>query len=189
MNYAESARKRVCTFDEDDSYPSPDDDLGDYVSTYFANDIPQATHPLPNINTATTRLPPGQEHQQDILESATDSWNSLFAHSTRDEYESVAAVAPVPNYANRANQPSTAPTPPTPLTMAVRRLCTLTTLTMEQQNGRIVATPQDRSMARIYHLCDDSGSPCYLADSILSQIRKEIVQNNLFSLSCPTYPT
>jgi hypothetical protein len=176
MNYAESARKRVCTFEN--SYPSPDDDLEEYVSTFFANDFPQATRPLPNIITATTRSLPGQEHQQDILELATDSWKSLFADSTRVKYESVAAVAPVPNYANRANQPSTAPTPHTPLTMAVSRLCSLTTLTMEQQNGRIVATPQDRSMARIYRLCDDSGSPRYLADSILSQIRKEIVQNN-----------
>jgi hypothetical protein len=90
----------------------------------------------------------------------------------------VAVVAPVSNYVNRANEPSTTPTPLTPLTIADSCLCSLTTLTMEQQNGRIVATPQDRSMARIYRLCDDSGSPRYLADSILSQIRKEIVQNN-----------
>jgi hypothetical protein len=33
MNYAESARKLVRTFDKDISYPSPGDDLGDYVST------------------------------------------------------------------------------------------------------------------------------------------------------------
>jgi hypothetical protein len=57
-------------------------------------------------------------------------------------------------------------------------LGSLKTLTMEQQNARIVATPQDWSMARIYRLCDDAGSPPYLADTILSQIRKEIVQNN-----------
>jgi hypothetical protein len=33
-------------------------------------------------------------------------------------------------------------------------------------------------MARIYRLCDDAGSPRYLADAIVTQIRKEVVLNN-----------
>jgi hypothetical protein len=82
-------------------------------------------------------------------------------------------LAPIPNNSSRVNEPPVTQTPP------IMALGSLTTLTMEQHNGRIVATPQDRSMARIYRLCDDSGSPRYLADAILSQMRKEIVQNQV----------
>ena len=41
LNYADTARKRVRTLDQDESFPSPDDDLGDYISTFSENHIPR----------------------------------------------------------------------------------------------------------------------------------------------------
>jgi hypothetical protein len=47
LNYAESARKRGCTSDPDDGFPTPDEDLGDYISTFFdTDDQPEADPPL-----------------------------------------------------------------------------------------------------------------------------------------------
>jgi hypothetical protein len=60
----------------------------------------------------------------------------------------------------------------------------ITTVSIEQQNSRVVATPQDRSMARIYQICYQAGSPQYLTDSLIQQLRIEIVLNG----SDPCHP-
>jgi hypothetical protein len=158
FNYAESARKRACTSLNADSIPSPAEDLGDYISTFFGN---PPTIPVTTVHT------PGLEPQQDTLELATDSWTSLYASS------SVAATAPPPP-ANTQQNSATNPVP-TPLN---HPLGTVMNITMEQQNNRIVSTPQDRSMAGIYRICDEAGSPRYLADRIIRQIKKEIILND-----------
>jgi hypothetical protein len=119
VNYAESARKRIRMLDKDDYVSSPDNDLGGYVTTFFANDIPQETPPPLNVNPATTRSPPSQGDQQDMVELAVDSWNSHFADLARDEHHSVAAVAPVPHHANRSNEPLVTPTHPASPTIFV----------------------------------------------------------------------
>jgi hypothetical protein len=61
--------------------------------------------------------------------------------------------------------------------MADGRLGRVETIAMEQRNSSIVATPQDRAMARMHQMCDQAGSPRYLADSIIKQLRQEMVQN------------
>ena len=91
-----------------------------------------------------------------MLDLAMDSWNYLFTDSTRHEYHSVAAVVPFPNNETLPNEPTLNQTKPT---MADNQLGSLITLNMEQKNGRIIAKPQNWSMARIYRLGDDLGSP------------------------------
>jgi hypothetical protein len=44
LNYAESARKQARTTEEVDVFPTPDDNLGDYISTFFNNDQPEAPY-------------------------------------------------------------------------------------------------------------------------------------------------
>jgi hypothetical protein len=177
LNYAESARKRGCTSDPDDGFPTPDEDLGDYISTFFDTDDQPESVPPPDVNPRTTRLHPGQENQQDMLELAVDTWTSLYGGSVREESHSVAAVALPPGNVPQSHDNNLPAIPPLPA-MADSRLGTFKTVTMEEQNSRIVATPQDRSMARIYRLCDDAGSPRYLADAIIRQIRNEMVLND-----------
>jgi hypothetical protein len=162
FNYAESSRKRACTSAEADSFPTPAEDLGDYITTFYREHDPGESPTTPS----STRPSPGYQHQQDILEQDTDSWNSHYANS------SVAAVALPPENTHQTTSNNLPPTP------SNHQLGTVTTITMEQQNGRIVATPQDRSMAAIYRLIDDAGSPRYLADAIVRQIQKEMVQND-----------
>jgi hypothetical protein len=82
LNYAESSRKRACPT-ENDSFPTPDDDLGDYITFFFY----QGDAPIILANPDASMPPPGKEHQQDMLELAVDSLTSLYAGS-------VAAVAP-----------------------------------------------------------------------------------------------
>jgi hypothetical protein len=171
LNYSESARRVAPRLEEDDGFPTPDDDLGDYISTFFDNDQQDAPSPAP------TRLPPGHKaHHQDMLELAIDSWTSQY--DSRDaEYISVAAVAGLPANAAPAAANDLQATQP-PITPANRLLGSVQTITMQEQNSRIVASPQDRSMARIYRLLDDAGSPRYLGDAIMRQIRSETLFNN-----------
>jgi hypothetical protein len=43
--------------------------------------------------------------------------------------------------------------------------------------GRYCFTNNDRAMMRFYSLCDNAGSPCYLMDQVLAQLRIEISRN------------
>jgi hypothetical protein len=161
LNYSESARRVAPRLGEDDGFPTLDDDCGDYISTFFDNDQ-QEDAPSP----ASTRLPPDHEaHHQDMLELAVDSWTSQY--DSRDaEYNSVAAVAGLPaNAAPAAVNDLQAAQPP--ITPANHHMGYVQAVTVEEQNSRIVASPQDRSMARIYRLLDDAGSPRYLGDAII----------------------
>jgi hypothetical protein len=176
LNYAESARKQARrTSVEDEVFPTPDEDLGDYITTFFNNDHSEA--PSTAVFNSSATMPPScPEQQQDMLEFAVDSWNSLYGSSVEVGYNSVAALACPPAIAEQTAPLDLADTlPPTP---ADSNLGTVKTITMEQQNSRIVASPQDRSMARIYRLFDNAGSPRYLADTIIRQIRSEMVLNN-----------
>jgi hypothetical protein len=101
---------------------------------------------------------------------AADALLSLY--SSLHTNHSVAAVAVPPSFTNQNTEDQEGQ-----VTVADNRLGQIVTVTIEQQNSRVVATPQDRSMARIYRICDQAGSPCYLADLIIQQLRKETVLN------------
>jgi hypothetical protein len=128
LNYAESARKRACTSEEEDGFPTPDYDLGDYISTFFENgDSP----PIPVVNPGTTMSPPCQERQQDMLELAMDSWASLYTGSVTDEYQSIAAVAAPPANAQPTIALQVAPS------MVDRRLGTVRLLLSQWSNRTV----------------------------------------------------
>jgi hypothetical protein len=125
----------------------------------------------------TPRLSPGNKaHHQDMLELAVDSWTSQY-NIEDAKYNSVAAVAGLPANAEpaAANDLQAAQPPIIPFN---HFLGTVQAVTMQEQNRRVVASPQDRSMARIYQLLDDAGSPRYLGDAIIRQIRSESLFNN-----------
>jgi hypothetical protein len=104
-------------------------------AVYSRDDADSIPTPAADLGDYTTTHSPIQERQQDILELATNSWTSLYASS------SVAATAPPPGNTNDL----------VPVTPTNSSLGTVTTISMEEQNSRIVATPQDRAMAGIYH--------------------------------------
>jgi hypothetical protein len=96
LNYSESARRVAPRLEKDDGFPTPDDDLGDYISTFFDDDQQNPLSPT------ITRLSPGNEaHHQDMLELAVDFWTSQY-NIGDDEYNSVAAVAGLPANAEPA---------------------------------------------------------------------------------------
>jgi hypothetical protein len=43
--------------------------------------------------------------------------------------------------------------------------------------GRYCFTNNDRAMMRLYSLCEQAGSPCYLLDQVLAQLKVEISRN------------
>jgi hypothetical protein len=45
------------------------------------------------------------------------------------------------------------------------------------QKGRFCFTTNDRSMMRMYNLCDEAGSPRYLMDQLLAQLKVEMTSN------------
>ena len=175
FNYSDIAAKQARRSEENFDVPTPDDDLGDYVSTFFDNDEDQpaaSSVALFNSAAASSMRRRSPEHLQDMLEYAVDSWNASYGVSVELEHTSVAALARAPGLAEHEPLATIDPTP------MDRHIGTVRTMTIEQQNSRIVASPQDRSMARIYRLLDSAGSPRYLADAVMRQIRTEMVQNN-----------
>ena len=174
FNYSEIATKQARRSEEDVDFPTPDDDLGDYVSTFFDNDEDRPAAPSTALfnSAAASMRRCSPEHLQDMLEFAVDSWNASYGLSGKLEHTSVAALACAPGFAEHE--------PPATLDLnpAENHLGTVRTITIEEQNSRIVASPQDRSMARIYRLLDSAGSPRYLADAVMKQIRTEMVHNN-----------
>ena len=166
LNYSESTRRVAPRIDENDVFPTPDADLGDFISTFFDND--QQEPPSPAPNSAPTN--PDSQNAQDMLELAVDSWTSRY-DSPDAEYNSVAAVAALPSN----DEP---PAAERPTVTATPLLGTLRTVTMQEQNSFIVVNPPDRSMARIYRLLDSAGSPRYLGDAIIRQIRSETLLNH-----------
>ena len=167
LNYSESAKRGAPRIaDDNDVFPTPDADLGDFISTYFDNDDQEAPSPVPNS------LPTNHDSQlsPDALELAVDAWTSRYYSVDADD-NSVAAVAALPGNGVR---PAAAPI----IVTAPPLLGTIRTVTMQEQNSFIVVNPPDRSMARIYRLLDDAGSPRYLGDAIIKQIRSETLLNH-----------
>ena len=72
-----------------------------------------------------------------MLEFAVDSWNSSSGLSVEVEHNSVAALACAPVLAENDPPATLDPTP------ADSHLGTVRTITIEEQNSRIVASPQD----------------------------------------------
>jgi hypothetical protein len=174
VNYSEAVAKRVRNNLEEDCYQSPDEDLVDYNDTFF--DHTPEHMPLTSRRQTRTNLEsepepePGSPYQQDLSEMAADAWLSIYGPSSTNH--SLAAIALPPSRTTQnivdlegqvvEDEPS---------------LGQIANVSIEQQNSRVVATPQDRSMARIYRICDQAGSPRYLTDSLIQQLRKEIVLN------------
>jgi hypothetical protein len=143
INYSESGLKSVPSSDppKDTSFPVPDEDLLDYVTTYCGGD--------------------------DFEHHGTSSHrDSLLALGT-DRSEAAVAARPLDQHGANSSME----------VEELHQLGVVETITMEEQNGMVVATPQDRSMARIYRMFDAAGSPRYLADSVIRQLRKEIYFN------------
>ena len=94
IQYAESSRKRtVATTTDNTSFPDPDSDLGDYISTFFQEVDPQSSlgagsSLLPSRSTYVP--PPSHQQQQEMVELDADAWNSLYGGSV------VAVAPPVP---------------------------------------------------------------------------------------------
>ena len=150
---------------EDHCFQSPDLDLADYIGTFFDN------HPEKIITPESPALRTTEEHHPlHSLEMAKEAWNSVYA--SEQTYHSVAAVATLPlaDLGGTQVQQELGESNDHGLGQIVN-------VTMKQQNSRVVATPHDRSMAWIYRICDKAGSPRYLADSIIQQLRKESVEN------------
>lgn len=198
VNYSETAKRPRINDLIDTNFPSPDETLGDYIDTHFHATVDRslATSSTQQLSTSSSgagnpiihgvdevfarRLI--QHHSvadadtdpsnMDLQQLAAEAWRSMFASS------SVAAVAPAPPLLLDIN-------PVVPDDVARRHNCVgrVVTITMESQNNRVVSVPTDRSMARIYLMCDDAGCPRYLADSLITQLRKEIVHNSFNPLS------
>jgi hypothetical protein len=95
FNYAESARRPASNRSrEDDGVPTPDDDLGDYITTFFDNDHPGSSSTAifnPETTSPVMQSLFAEQHQQDMLELAVDSWQSLYGTSV--EAEDASSVA------------------------------------------------------------------------------------------------
>jgi hypothetical protein len=166
VDYSEMAKRpRIA----DCWFPAPDETLGDHTDSYFhSSEVPHPMSSSPScavgdrpVHAAVDEDPPDLDMQQ----LATEAWNSMFASS------SVAAVAPtlpvplivVPVLPVEGQHPS---------------LGCVVTITLEDQNNRVVCVPSDRSMARIYRMCDEAGCPRCLPDALMKQLRREMTENN-----------
>ena len=175
FDYSEGVSKRKQVVNTKHRFQTPDMNLTDYISTFFDDDHRKQI----DINDVagekdTSKRPPTSQSGTfyplvDTIELESDAWNSIYAPV--DDFSNV-AMAVQPFLRNDDEDTSVA------LGVVENQgLGECATLTIQQQNNRVVASPQDRSMARIYQLCDRSGSPRYLADAIIQQLRIETTQN------------
>jgi hypothetical protein len=183
VNYSETAAKRArSTQPAEDCFPTPDENLDDYMHTYFDEEdaVPLSSTrcPAPHNHDHTSQLAPHcppeiDPRNIDMEVVAAEAWHSLYASLMT--HNSVGAVAPPPSgslIADTDNEDQGVED-----LAGESRIGKVVTITMQEQNSRVVATPHDRSMARIYQVCDQAGSPRYLADLIITQLRKETLQN------------
>jgi hypothetical protein len=184
VNYSEVASKRAKSNLMVDDYP--DEDLDDYMHTYnsvtegqpaplrshgFQAEANQ-THPAINVSN-TGELELGSEDEE---EAVAERWQSLFA--SLDLHPTVAAIAPSVTMASNEEIPEIEGAGGmAQFGMADSRLGTVSNITMKEQRSEVVATPVDRTMSRMYLLCDNAGGPRYLADQIVKQLQQEIIQN------------
>lgn len=166
INYSEQAAAKTARSNQplDDLGPSPADDLGDYMDT----------HHLSANEAETARL--SSSRRLEMEQVAEESWNSLY--SSLQTHNSVAAVASPPPLNLNQNPPSNGVAAQEPTIEGDTCLCQVDTITMKDQNSQVVTTPQDRSMARIYRLCDSVGSPQFFGDALINQLRKEMLLNS-----------
>jgi hypothetical protein len=149
-------------------FPAPDETLGDHTDSCFHST--EDLHPMSSSpsHAAGDRPVHGVDEDPpdlDMQRLATEAWDSAFASS------SVAAVAPAlpvplivdPVLPDEGQHPS---------------LGRVVTITLEDQNNRVVCVPSDRSMARICRMCDEAGCPRYLPDALIKQLRREMTENN-----------
>ena len=128
----------------------------------------------------TSTIPIGRSHvspiyllapvNQDEEELANDYWESNYSDTIY-----VLAVAPRPHLTTQ----SILDTGKTiPLVCRDHNLGKILQMPFSLQQARTITTPWDRSMAKLYRICDDARAPRYLCDSLMSQLRQEVIENN-----------
>ena len=174
VNYSEGFRKRAKSNQSSDySIPAADDDLDDYIHTNANFDDSSSADPSRShqVNdgqrrpiTSPNSTLPTHGLIEDHEEAAAESWNSLF--TGLDIHDSVAAVAPrtttAPTHEHPGNQEDEGLAE---ARVADNRLGVVSNTTLEQQRSMVVVTPSDRSMARLYLLCDKAGGGSVLGRS------------------------
>lgn len=163
VTYSETTRPYTNSVEENSNIgtkPTPDLSLNDYVTTYLSgrssegNDSSIMSPQEPNP--AQVNLNSGNN---DEAEFENEYWESLFL-----ENSSVAAVAASPQ-SNQANVVSE---------IRYQNIGSMHTMPFSVQQKRIVTSPWDRSMARLYKICDNVRAPRNLCDKIMSQLREEM---------------
>jgi hypothetical protein len=165
VSYAESVRPRVSTPYEnlvDENAAAPDLNLNDYVATFLSQGISGDDSNRIQTNNVNPFFNNPTQASVDDTEIANDYWQSLFLDST-----SVAAVA-VPPQENESNDTNA---------IIPETLGSIHTMPFSVQQRRIVISSWDRSMSRLYQICDNARAPRYLCDKIMAQLRHEMTEH------------
>jgi hypothetical protein len=140
---------------------SPDLSLHDYVSTHLerisvVGNVIQRHPPI----TSLSSLPVNEDEE----ELANDYWEHNYSDTP-----SVMAVAPSPNLVTGDVLPVTTP---------VTNVGQIFPMPFALQQARTVTTTWDRSMAKMYQICDNARAPRYLCDNLMSKLREEMIENS-----------
>jgi hypothetical protein len=103
-----------------------------------------------------------------------DDLAALFLTESQQQQRTIVGLPPPPTSTHRVTHPPIAHSDPCVPSLQSGEVCLVPP---NYGKGKHCFTQQDRSMMKLYNICDQAGSPRYLMDKVLHQLKHEVSSN------------